>query len=72
MAAALALAAKIAAAAPSGIRAAKRLCLESPDLDTAAALAHETALQLPLLGSPEQMEAVAATRQKRAANFRDP
>lgn len=70
--AALALAAQIAAAAPSAIRAAKRLCLDSPDLDTAAALAHETALQLPLLGSPEQMEAVAATMQKRAANFRDP
>ncbi len=68
---ALALAAQIAAMAPSAIRAAKRLCLETPDLDVPAALAHETALQLPLLGSPEQQEAVMATMQKRAATFRD-
>lgn len=69
---ALALARQIAAQAPSAIRAAKRLCLDTPDLDTAGALAHETALQLPLLGSAEQQEAVMATMQKRAAVFRDP
>jgi len=69
---ALTLAGQIAAAAPSAIRAAKRLCLETPDLDAGAALAHETALQLPLLGSAEQQEAVMATMQKRPAIFRDP
>ncbi|HVV81631.1 MAG TPA: crotonase/enoyl-CoA hydratase family protein [Kofleriaceae bacterium] len=69
---ALALARQIAAAAPSAIRAAKRLCVETADLDARAALAHETALQLPLLGSPEQQEATAATMQKRAPRFPDP
>lgn len=72
VAAALALAKQIAAQAPSAIRAAKRLALDTPDLDAPAALAHETALQLPLLGSPEQQEAVMAVMQKRAATFRDP
>ena len=72
VAAALTLARQIAAQAPSAIRAAKRLALDAPDLDTAASLAHETALQLPLLGSAEQQEAVMATMQKRAATFRDP
>ncbi len=69
---ALALARTIAAQAPSAIRAAKRLALDAPDLDAAASLAHETALQLPLLGSPEQQEAVMAVMQKRPATFRDP
>jgi enoyl-CoA hydratase/carnithine racemase len=69
VAAALELARQIAASAPSAIRAAKRLCLETADLDTAAALERETALQLPLLGSAEQQEAVMATMQKRPARF---
>ena len=69
---ALVVARQIAAVAPSAIRAAKRLCLDTPDLDTAAALAYETALQVPLLGSPDQQEATMATMQKRAATFRDP
>jgi enoyl-CoA hydratase/carnithine racemase len=70
VAAALELARAIAASAPSAIRAAKRLCLDSADLDTAGALAHETALQLPLLGSAEQQEAVMAFMQKRPPVFR--
>jgi enoyl-CoA hydratase/carnithine racemase len=69
---ALGLARQIAANAPSAVRAAKRLCLETADLDTATSLARETELQLPLLGSPEQQEAVMATLQKRAPVFRDP
>lgn len=66
---ALALARQIAASSPSAIRAGKRLCLDAVDLDVTAALARETELQLGLLGTPEQMEAVAAAMQKRAAVF---
>lgn len=71
-AAARELAATIAAQAPSAIRAAKRLCAETPDMSPAAALAHETALQLPLLGTPEQIEAMQANLARRPAVFQDP
>lgn len=69
---ALALAAEIAGRSPDAVRAAKRLLDAAPDLGVAEALALETALQLPLLGSPNQLEAVQATMMKRAATFRDP
>jgi enoyl-CoA hydratase/carnithine racemase len=66
------LARTIAAQSPQAIRAAKALCNEAPDLDTAAALRRETELQLPLLGSPNQLEAVQAVLGRRAPEFRDP
>jgi len=67
-----ALARSIAAQSPDAIRAAKRLADEAPGLDLAAALRLETELQLGLLGTPNQMEAVQAVVGKRAASFRDP
>lgn len=69
---ALTLARQIAGMSPAAIRAGKRLCLEAPDLEVAAAFARETELQLELLGKPEQLEAVAAAMQRRPAVFRDP
>ena len=69
---ALALARTIAGQSPQAIRAAKALCEEAPDLDVAAALRRETELQLPLLGSPNQLEAVQAVMTRRPATFRDP
>jgi enoyl-CoA hydratase/carnithine racemase len=66
---ALALARTIAEQSPAAIRAAKRLCVETPDLDTAAAFLRETELQLELLGKPEQLEAVRATLMKRKPVF---
>lgn len=72
VAAALDTARTIASKSPRAIRAAKRLLSRAPSLTTEASLAFETALQLQLLGSAEQLEAVAARLQKRAAVFRDP
>jgi enoyl-CoA hydratase/carnithine racemase len=72
VAAAQALAAEIAAQSPDAVRAAKALCNRAPDLDEAAALRLETELQLRLLGTPNQMEAVQAAMGKRRGEFRDP
>lgn len=72
LSAARALAAAIAAQSPQAIRAAKRLCAETPALSPADALARETALQLPLLGSPNQLEAMQAALTRRPASFQDP
>lgn len=69
---ALALATAIAAQSPQAIRAAKALCDETPRLSPADALARETALQLPLLGSPNQLEAMQAALGRRPAQFQDP
>lgn len=69
---ALALARAMAAQAPTAIRSAKRLCLEAPELDVAAAFLRETELQLGLLGRREQLEAVQASFMKRPAVFEDP
>lgn len=66
------LARTIAAQSPQAIRAAKALCNEAPGLDPAAALLRETELQVPLLGSPNQIEAVQAVLTRRAPEFRDP
>ncbi len=71
-AAALEVARQIAGRSPDAIRAAKRLLREAPSLDTAGALRLETELQRPLLGSPNQLEAVAASFEKRAPRFVDP
>ena len=72
LAAALAAARVIASRSPEAIRAAKTLLDDAPLLDVRASLELETTLQLPLLGSPNQLEAVASTMQKRDPLFADP
>ncbi len=72
LAAALETAGQIASRSPHAVRAAKRLLNEAPGLSPRAALALETALQRPLLGSPNQLEAVAAAFARRAPLFVDP
>ncbi|MDV7241560.1 MULTISPECIES: crotonase/enoyl-CoA hydratase family protein [Rhodococcus] len=71
--AALELADDIAEKSPDAIRAAKRLYDETwSGGDTAGALALESRLQLGLLGTPNQVAAVAAGVSGRAASFIDP
>ncbi len=72
LAAARELAAQIAARSPEAIRAGKALWQRAPELDDAAALALETALQVPLLGTRNQLEAVQAKFMTRAPVFVDP
>jgi len=71
LAEALETARAIASKNPHAIRGAKRLFDAAPLLDAGAALRLETAIQLPILGSPNQMEAVAANFAKRAPEFSD-
>lgn len=68
---ALALARTIAAQSPGAIRAGKQLCDRAPGLDVDAALQLETELQLGLLGTPHQVEAVQAAMTRRPARFED-
>jgi enoyl-CoA hydratase/carnithine racemase len=70
-AAALAVAREIAAKSPDAIRAAKRL-LNGLSIDPAPALLAESVEQQKLIGSGNQLEAVRANIDKRAANFVDP
>lgn len=72
VAAALETARSIASKSPHAIRAAKRLFERAPLLSVREAFELETELQLTLLGSPNQMEAVTANVQKRAPIFVDP
>ena len=72
IAAARTMATTIASKSPHAIRAAKALYDRAPALGPAEALALETELQLPLLGSKNQLEAVQANMQKRAPVFEDP
>jgi len=69
---ALALARTIAGHSPQAVRAAKRLCNEAPLLDVAAAFRLETELQLGLLATPNQVEAVQAAVTRRPPVFSDP
>ncbi len=69
---ALGMAKVIATKSPHAIRAAKKLLNEAPGLSRADALKLETELQVPLLGSPNQMEAVQANMMKRDPSFADP
>lgn len=71
-AAALAMAAEIAAKNPHAVRRCKQLVDRAPGLSTADAFLLETELQRPLLGSPNQLEAMTARWQKRAPVFADP
>ncbi len=67
-----AMARRITKKSPHAIRAAKRLFNEAPGLSQADALKLETELQVALLGSPNQVEAVQANMMKRDPSFADP
>lgn len=72
LAEALATARAIAARSPDAVRAAKRMLGAAADLDVAGAFRLETDLQLGLLGTPNQVEAVTATMTRREPVFTDP
>lgn len=72
LAEAMALAEQIATKNPHAIRHGKRLAQQARGLSTRQALLLETELQLELLGSKNQLEAVAANFQKRSPVFTDP
>ena len=71
-AAALETARTIAGKSPHAIRAAKQVLDKCVEVDRAAVLELESQLQLPLIGSPNQLEAVQANFQKREPRFSDP
>lgn len=62
----------IASKSPHAIRAGKALLNRAPALTSAEALELETELQLGLLGSENQLEAVQARMMKREPAFKDP
>jgi enoyl-CoA hydratase/carnithine racemase len=72
LAAARELAAEIAGRSPDAVRAAKRLYDESWTADAQRTLALEAELQLGLIGSPNQLAAVAAGFASEPATFVDP
>jgi enoyl-CoA hydratase/carnithine racemase len=71
LAEALATARKIAERSPDAIRAAKRLLNQAVTCDAVTGLTAETSEQGALLGSPNQIEAVRANLENRAAVFAD-
>lgn len=72
LAAAAELARELAARSPEAMRAAKRLFDEAWVADAETSLKLETDLQLGLMGSPNQLEAVRAGLAKEPPNFSDP
>lgn len=70
-AAAMALAREIAGRSPAAVEACKRLFNAVPDMDVAAILRAESAEQVALLGSPDQIESVKANMAKRPPVFAD-
>jgi enoyl-CoA hydratase/carnithine racemase len=64
-------AAAIATKSPNAVRAIKRLFDESSEMSTSQALQFEAQLQSSLLGGRQQIEAVTANMEKRAAKFED-
>lgn len=68
---ALAAARQIAAQNPFGIRAAKRM-INALGVDPGPALLTESVEAKALIGSPNQLEAIRANREKRPARFADP
>ncbi|MGC5258946.1 crotonase/enoyl-CoA hydratase family protein [Gordonia sp. DT218] len=73
LAAALELAHEIAGKSPHAVRSAKRLYDETWNgADRATALMLESELQVGLMGSVNQLEAVAAGMERRGAHFADP
>jgi enoyl-CoA hydratase/carnithine racemase len=71
LAEAMSVARTIAAQSPPAVRAAKKLADSAPELDVAAAFRLESELQVALLGSVSQLEAVQAALAKRTAKFED-
>lgn len=69
---ALALAAEIAQKSPDAIRAGKKLLNESGLMSQEDGLRLEEHLQLSLIGSPNQIEAVQANMEKRVPRFKNP
>jgi enoyl-CoA hydratase/carnithine racemase len=72
LAAATELAAEIAARSPDAVRRAKRLYDQSWTAPAPDSLALEAELQLELIGSPNQLAAVAAGLNREPAQFEDP
>lgn len=72
IATALETARTIAEKSPHAIRAGKRLLEAAPRLGVRESFELETELQVKLLGSPNQMEAVQANFEKRPPRFGDP
>ena len=72
LAAARTLAQAIAERSPDAVRSVKRLVNEAWRSDARHGLALEEAMQVPLIGSPNQVEAVRASLEKRPPRFRDP
>lgn len=68
---ALALAREIAGNSPHAIRAAKQLLNAVPTVGVREGLETEERLQVSLIGTPNQVEAVTANMAKRAPNFAD-
>lgn len=68
---AMALAAEIASRNPDAIKSSKRVINALPDLDEDAILMMESVEQDKISRTPNQIEAVMAFMQKRAANFHD-
>jgi len=66
------IAAQMAAHNPDAIRAALAVLDQSADADTASGLAVEAALSAPLIGSPNQIEAVMARLEGRSARYENP
>ena len=69
---ALAVAREIASKNPHAIRGAKRLLNAAVDIGPAAGFLQETAEQVALIGTPNQVEAVMANMQRRDPVFADP
>jgi enoyl-CoA hydratase/carnithine racemase len=72
LAAAMELAAEIASKSPDAIRSGKRLLEEAWHADERTGLELETRLQMELIGSENQLEAIRANFEKRAPDFKDP
>ena len=68
---AMTLAGAIAARHPSAVKGAKRLINSLADSDAAAILAAESAEQIAVIRTPDQVEAVMANMEKRAPRFSD-
>lgn len=72
LAEALEMAKLITTKSPHAIRAGKTLLNDAPTMSRSDALKLETGLQVSLLGSPNQLEAVQANMAKREPSFKDP
>ena len=66
------LAREIAGRSPDAIRSIKRLVNDSWQVDAPASMRREAELQLAIMGGANQAEAVAANREQRVPDFRDP